>query len=898
MNKKSQGSLGIWQKLGLFFYDRRRITISVWLLVVLFGAISYVSLMRREGFPSVNVPIGVVRVISFDQDANSVDTNFTLPIIQSAKNDPSVDEITASSNDEGASIQLAFKDGTDVQKSLDELKSRVGDSLPDGAQVVYIKVNASKLTSEGDDLLISVHGDGLSVDELDLAAEKLVPIIKEKATLVQDVHLFKSVERVTNETTGVQQSQQIRFDRYYDKETQSPLPSVAVGVAGVKDVDQLELYDQIKQIIDSEVVSDIGADAEIAVDYAENIREQVSGLQRNLLEGLVVVLLVSFLLISARASIVTALSMTTTIAITVGVLELIGYTINTITLFSLVLCLALIVDDTTIMVESIDAGLKKSKKFRDVVSQSLKKVVRASATGTFTTVLAFAPMIFIGGILGEFVRAIPITIIISLLVSLIVSFIFIPLFMYISYSIGGSKRDLKIAPINRLEEALSEKLSRVLVWSSKTKFRSISTKLHAIFIAVCFIVGGVVILKTVSFNIFPAPKDGLQVYISTKIKSPETATITETERIADSLLNDVRNIVGNELEEITLLSQGGTNRNGFTATLKLVPINERKITSVAIAEKLQFELEPKYPELLLSAEAAGVGPPEGNFTVQIKAEQPEEAQVLAQDVKEFLEQKTLLRIDGTTAQLKDITITPANAIIRNNEERIINVTAGFDAKDVSALVTLAQDAVKKEFNEEKVASYGVDKDSVMFDFGQEEENQKSFESMGKAAGPLFLGMIILMAVLFKSVLQALLILTALPFAFFGVSAGLALTNNPLSFFSMLGIFALVGISVNNAILLTDFANQSAKEGYSPTEAMARALKARLRPLLTTSITSILALLPLALNDPFWEGLAYTLIFGLLSSTILVVLIFPYFYLIVESFRLRLRLVYRKLRPRN
>lgn len=111
---------------------------------------------------------------------------------------------------------------------------------------------------------------------------------------------------------------------------------------------------------------------------------------------------------------------------------------------------------------------------------------------------------------------------------------------------------------------------------------------------------------------------------------------------------------------------------------------------------------------------------------------------------------------------------------------------------------------------------------------------------------------------------------------------------------MLGVFALIGISVNNAILLIDYANQErAKLNVSAAEAMAHALKARLRPLLTTSSTSILALLPLALNDPFWEGIAYTLIFGLLSSTILVILVFPYFYLIEEGVRYRIRRILKR-----
>ena len=101
---------------------------------------------------------------------------------------------------------------------------------------------------------------------------------------------------------------------------------------------------------------------------------------------------------------------------------------------------------------------------------------------------------------------------------------------------------------------------------------------------------------------------------------------------------------------------------------------------------------------------------------------------------------------------------------------------------------------------------------------------------------------------------------------------------------MVGFFALIGIAVNNTILLTDFANQSRASGKNSYEAIGDALQARFRPLVTTSLTSIVALLPLALSDPFWEALSYTLIFGLLSSTLLVIVSFPYFYLISEALR--------------
>src|SRR6185436_10043664 len=88
-------------------------------------------------------------------------------------------------------------------------------------------------------------------------------------------------------------------------------------------------------------------------------------------------------------------------------------------------------------------------------------------------------------------------------------------------------------------------------------------------------------------------------------------------------------------------------------------------------------------------------------------------------------------------------------------------------------------------------------------------------------------------------------------------------------------------------LLTDYANQQRRLGKGAVDAAAEALGERFRPLVATSLTAVVSLIPLALMSPFWEGLAVVLICGLLSSTFLVILVFPYYYLGVEFLRLHI-----------
>ncbi len=691
--------------------------------------------MRKEGFPTINVPIGIVQVVSFDKNATEVDAGFAQPILAQLKNFDTVKDVSSTASDQGASLVITFEEGTDVQAELDRIKADLASKLPEGSsQVLYIKLEAGKLTEQGDDILVSVHKAGLSPVELDMAADRLVPILDEKLELSTGSRTLRLVESVDTPNGPIEQ--QVRFDRFYDSSTGQIEPASVVAIKGVAGVDQLELYDEVKQVIAGTEVSAIGASASISADFAESIREQVSGLQQNLLEGLIAVLVVSFILISLRGSVITALAMTTTVLATVATLNVIGYTINTITLFSLVLCLALIVDDTTIMVEAIDAGLKKGGKFKEVVRDSFRKVARASATGTFVTILAFAPMLFIGGILGEFIRAIPVTIIISLLVSLAVSFLFIPLMMRLTYGkLHNGTVDSKPRFMDKVEGALGNSLSSAIIWSGKSLKRKMFTRLGAVIASLAVVFFGGMIFSKVEFNIFPSPKDGNEIYIQGSVVDSENATIENTEAMTDEALAVVQSELGANLSRLTLSGQGGVaDRNGFFATVLLTPLDERDTTSVEYAAVLQALLGVKVPGMRISAESAGVGPPAGAFAVQVAVDDQESAYKLAGDIKDFLAEAELKRTDGTVAKLKNPRVTPSVLVVREGDRRIISVNADFYDKDTSALVILAQEAVESKFNSEVLGGYGMNAGSISFDFGQEDENQDSFYVNGQSSG--------------------------------------------------------------------------------------------------------------------------------------------------------------------
>jgi HAE1 family hydrophobic/amphiphilic exporter-1 len=169
--------------------------------------------------------------------------------------------------------------------------------------------------------------------------------------------------------------------------------------------------------------------------------------------------------------------------------------------------------------------------------------------------------------------------------------------------------------------------------------------------------------------------------------------------------------------------------------------------------------------------------------------------------------------------------------------------------------------------------------------GEEEERQRSFESMTRV---MFLGLILIFFVLtaqFDSFKQPLVILFTVPLSIIGVVTGLLLTRLTFSFMAFVGVIALVGIVVNDGIVLIDFINQRRRRGVDLITAIFDAGPRRLRPVILTTATTIGGLLPITLNlgggGAFWAPLGTSIIFGLLFATILTLIVIPSLYSIFE-----------------
>ncbi|GAA3914562.1 MMPL family transporter [Chitinophaga oryziterrae] len=170
--------------------------------------------------------------------------------------------------------------------------------------------------------------------------------------------------------------------------------------------------------------------------------------------------------------------------------------------------------------------------------------------------------------------------------------------------------------------------------------------------------------------------------------------------------------------------------------------------------------------------------------------------------------------------------------------------------------------------------------------GDAENQGDSFGTIGVALLISIVLVYLIMVALYDNYIYPLVVLFSIPLAIIGALLALALTNNTLNIFSLLGMIMLIGLVAKNAIILVDFTNQMKEQGMSTNEALIHANHARLRPILMTTIAMVIGMLPIALAtggvSAIKNGLAWVIIGGLTSSMFLTLIIVPVVYKIVDS----------------
>lgn len=876
-----------------YFFDRPETTALIWIILVVFGITSYTTLLRREGFPSISVPIVIVNGSYAVNNPASVDKALGGPVSDAALKQHGFKSVQTSSENNFFTATVQYDESTDAAAAKAALQQAVESdpTIPKSANLTfaapYFGVTGGSIDKIDASVAVYSSNQHETLQQLTSRAQQAASYLNAHRSPLVDRYFVESpFQTLTNPITGKPVTIQKSFDRFgiRQDDTTHFYQAVTIGVSHVADADVIKFDDQVRTDLSS-----LGSQSDfkqiqtaVTASYAPSIKQEISELQKVLLEGLIAVLIVGSIIIAVRASLITVLSMVTVIATTIGVIYLLGYTLNVITLFALILGLSLIVDDTIIMVEAIDSAKRHTINRGVAVRDAARKIGRAMIAATLTATLSFLPLAFVGGVLGSFIRAIPVTIISALLVSLVAALIFIPLFARMLMLRKNNMGQVKAAPLTmQFETRIAHAISRPMLWARHHRPREFMVGLTAVVVGLGFIAAGAVIFKQVPFNIFPPSKDTNKLSVTMTFKPG--VSVEQASRTAGAVDGAVSQVLGPNLEQASYY--GMASNRSAELFIDLIPYDKRSQTAPQLVDAIKNRVAG-FKDATVTAAPVDIGPPASSFVVDIKAANRAAAEKVASDMVTYLKGKRLTRPSGKVATIVEASIKNQGVYQRQDGRQIISVAATFDGNDTTTLTQLAQKAVKDRYTPGFLQQSGLQAGDVSFNLGQESENQNSFKSLLIAFPLVLLAIYLLLLIEFRSFLQPLLIFMALPFSFLGISLGLFLTHNAFSFFAMLGFFALIGLSIKNTILLTDYANQARRSGLGPVDAVVGALGERFRPLVATSLTAVFSLIPLAVTSPFWQSLAVVLIFGLLSSTLLVIFVFPYYYLGAEYLRIK------------
>ncbi len=796
--------------------------------------------------------------------------------------------------------------------------------------------------------------------------------------------------------------------------------SVAISVKKKEEADIIKVSNKIHNLLDKSKgnLYPKNLQVEISGDMAEYVDDQLGTVINNSKSGLFLVIIVLFLFIGFFESLVVSFVIPLSIFIAFGLMRTFGLTFNTISLFSLILAVGMLVDNGIVVMENIDRLRFKGLPAKIAAEAGTNQIAPAILASTLTTIAAFYPISLTPGIMGEYIKQIPQTVIFALIASFLVAITITPAlcskalknhrsqnnkskhpfieygskFMSIGLTFGlsliaFSDKETGIGALswvfaiifsvamtlrmffskssNQNNHPFIKRYGEILysiITNTRKKLLVIGLTVFALIMSVLLVPLG--ILKVEMFS----PEDYDRIYVNVDAplgtKLEDTAEITEeVESILfgvpeiESFVSNI-GITGADSFDDFQTSTGATPHIA-KIVIDLKDEKNRKRTSMDVAAELRTKLR-RIPGANIEVQELQSGPPKVTpINVMIRGSNLDNLEMVAKDFEKLLEDVEGTRdVDSSVSegapelQIKinkekaaslglsdfDVAIQIRNIVhglkattFRKDQDEIDVVirTSDKEFKSIRDLEKIyfynrfgqpipfnqiAQIKETKSFNtithidltrqvnvtsevekgvlstdivkrfKEKIKDYDLPND-VEVKFGGEDEEIKEtftdmFENMVIAAILVF----IILSVQFNSLSQPLIILFAVPMALIGVMPGLVITGNNFTFVAFVGVVALVGIAVNDAIVLVDYINYLRKTGYGLDQAIKVTGMTRFIPVLATTITTAGGILPITLKQPFFSPMGYSLIFGLCMATVLTLVVIPVLYSLLEQLK--------------
>ncbi|TCZ85012.1 efflux RND transporter permease subunit [Lysobacter sp. N42] len=726
-----------------------------------------------------------------------------------------------------------------------------------------------------------------------------------------------------------------------------------------------------------------GVRAEVTRDYGATATDKAQKLIQKLVFATGSVVLLVLFALGWREAVVVGTAVILTLALTLFASWAMGFTLNRVSLFALIFSIGILVDDAIVVVENIHRHMARGgRSLREAIPPAVDEVGGPTILATFTVIAALMPMAFVSGLMGPYMRPIPINASAGMLISLAIALIVTPwlsLKLLSRHVVHAPDAHAQAGTPDRLHR-LFERVMRPFLDAARGARRRrllFAGMAGAVVLAASFAAFGWVVLKMLPFD----NKSELQVVVDL----PEGRTLEDT----DALLRELATAVDAVPEVLDYQGYAGTaapiNFNGLVRQyflrsgpnvgdlqVNLVDKHERDRQSHEIARALRPALTeigrrhgasvkvvevPPGPPVLAPLVAEVYGPDyarsrqvakalEQRFLAtagivdvdsSVEGDAPREvlvvdrvraarlgvpqaaiADALAAAVSGLdatylqdaaskypravrlrlpaSEQATLdrllaLRVRGGQGQLVPLSelveVRRAawdGAIHHKDLLPVVYVTgdeAGEHDSPLYGMFDLVGQLRGQAVGGQPIAQAFIAQPEDTSGFavkwdGEWQITYETFRDMGIAYAAGMVLIYLLVVAQFRSYRVPLVIMAPIPLTVIGVMPGHALLGAQFTATSMIGMIALAGIIVRNSILLVDFINQAVAEGRDPGDAVIEACAVRAKPIALTALAAMMGAF-FILDDPIFNGLAVSLIFGIFVSTVLTLVVIPLLY---------------------
>ncbi|NUM37034.1 MAG: efflux RND transporter permease subunit [Candidatus Brocadiae bacterium] len=753
-----------------------------------------------------------------------------------------------------------------------------------------------------------------------------------------------------------------------------------INVSKTEDEDSIKISQTVINYIEKkEKTVPKGVHLGIFGDTSKLVQSRLDLLTVNGMQGLILVFVSLTMFLSLKLSIWVTLGIPLSFLGTFILMVFLGQSLNMLSMFALIMCLGIVVDDAIVISESIYSHIYINRLSpKEAAFEGTARVFWPVVASVSTTVVAFLSLLSITGIMGKFMAVIPITVTCILVMSLLEALVSLP--CHLSRSLKAEDESTNATAGAKIRKTIEDMVkwvvkSYIKILRLSCEYRYTTVALGIFMLLFCF---GLVQGGFIKFILFPKlDSDTLRVQLA----YPEGASNQITEKTIlyiqeklEKLHQDMKKEYNREEDIVkkiyTVIGQHSTENGTTTASnlaeisVELQPSEERKISSELIANRwreevgeiagikqaifgssregpggkpiqvqlrsssfedlkqaafelkthlrrypgvfdIQDDFQEGYKELRLSLkpQATNLGLTlsdmasqvrhafygneilrlqRGKFDVKVFVRYPSEERVYLSDLE-----KVKIRINNQEIPISEVAegkISNGYSLIKRIEgKRVVNVIADLNEFKANAN-EINTDLVQSGYLSSLCSKYrGM---SYAFE-GQRKETEESMQ--GLKYGFLFslLAIYMLLATIFASYLQPLIIMMAIPFGLIGALLGHYIMAYPITLMSFFGLVALGGMVVNNSLIIIDFINEALAKGMGMFEAIENAGEKRFRAILLTTLTTIVGITPLmferSLQAQFLIPMAISLAFGLLFSTLLTLFMVPAAFIILSDF---------------